>query len=380
MQVDKKLETLEEELKLMKGELKQSLASVRDYLLNMELPASEFATVLAALGDVDTQKVIMKGNLTAAPPKEEKEPVVEELQEEFEPAPELEPEPPSPEELTGPDEPAEPVSELPQEEEPTDQEEEATDQEEEAVNQEKNLEPEAEPEPLLEEEQEMRHEKINAEVNQSIPKVNLLGNLITWVAKAKKEIGKEQMTILLEVYGISGHLSPELKEVILHLAEITSEQPEEPSKAEIWSQSMLSLHGILTGGDAPLYPLKPSWNNGNDEIKPDEVELIETEVEKTKNVPVKLKLVFPDGDGKGKEFCIDLTSEADNKKSKNILNNWRSPIEGGDWPWQRRQRSMMSLLPECRKWTKNWAAAFPWVPCASSKVTRIPGRASCAST
>ena len=63
MESDKKLETLEEELKLMKGELKQSLASVRDYLLNMELPSSEFSTILAALGDGDSQKITMKGSL-----------------------------------------------------------------------------------------------------------------------------------------------------------------------------------------------------------------------------------------------------------------------------------------------------------------------------
>ena len=49
MAVDKKLETLQEEIKLLKGEVKSSLASVRDYLLNMELPSSEFSTILAAL-------------------------------------------------------------------------------------------------------------------------------------------------------------------------------------------------------------------------------------------------------------------------------------------------------------------------------------------
>jgi hypothetical protein len=306
MEFDKKLQTLEEELKLMKGELKQSLASVRDYLLNMELPASEFANVLAALGDTDSQQVVMKGNLNSeTPPKDKKEPVPEEPQEEEveeEEASEPEAELPLEEEPTNEDEPQEPEAEMPQEDEP--------------INQDEN--PELDAEPFVEEEQQMQHDKINDEVSQSIPKVNLLANLITWVAKAKKEIGHEQMPTLLEVYGISGHLSPELKEIILHLAEITSEQPEDSSKAEIWSQSMLSLHGILTGGDAPLYPMKPSWNNGNNsnnEIKLEEDEVIETEVEKKKNMPVKLKLVFPNGDGKDKEFCIDLAPEADDKGS-----------------------------------------------------------------
>ena len=44
-----------EELKLMKGEMKQLLASVRDYLLNMELPSSEPDTSPAALDDGETQ-------------------------------------------------------------------------------------------------------------------------------------------------------------------------------------------------------------------------------------------------------------------------------------------------------------------------------------
>src|SRR3972149_1930829 len=61
MAAEKKLETLQDEIKLLKGELKQSLASVRDYLLNMELPSSEFSTILAALGSDGDQKVTMKG-------------------------------------------------------------------------------------------------------------------------------------------------------------------------------------------------------------------------------------------------------------------------------------------------------------------------------
>src|SRR4030042_1106890 len=60
---DKKLETMSEEIKLLKGELKQSLASVRDYLLDMELPTSEFSNILEALGGGEGQKVTMTGTL-----------------------------------------------------------------------------------------------------------------------------------------------------------------------------------------------------------------------------------------------------------------------------------------------------------------------------
>ena len=54
---DKKLAALQDEIKLLKGEVKQSLASVRDYLLNMELPSAEISTILQALGAEGEQRV-----------------------------------------------------------------------------------------------------------------------------------------------------------------------------------------------------------------------------------------------------------------------------------------------------------------------------------
>ena len=51
-----------------------------------------------------------------------------------------------------------------------------------------------------------------------------------------------------------------------------------------------------------------------------EEEIIEVDKNKEES-PVKLKLVFPNGDGKNKEFCIDLNPEVDSDdsvhKSKN---------------------------------------------------------------
>ena len=334
MEANKRLETMEEDLKLMKGELKQSLASVRDYLLNMELPSSEFATVIAALSGDGEQKITMRGSFS--PPADSgtdksareapspEEPQEEPLEEEpLEPESELPqedglidrdeslmPESESPQEdgLIDRDGDLGPASELLSEEEPLEEE-----GEEEPGEQDESLMPESEL--LTEEEQQMGHEKINAEVSQSTPKVNLLANLIQWVSRAKKEIGSEQLPIFLEVYGISGHMSPELKEVILHLADVASDQPEDVKTAEIWSQSMLSLHGILTGGNAPLYPVKPLWNDGGGEIQLSEDEVTESEADKPKDMPLKLKLVFPNGDGKSQEFCINLNPEVDNNGS-----------------------------------------------------------------
>jgi hypothetical protein len=320
MESEKQLQTIEDELKLLKGELKQTLSSVRDYLLNMELPTTEFSTILAALGDSGNETVNMKGTFSLPPegmPQEE---------------PDTKPVDKAGEEPEN--ELAEPGSEKEgSERSKTEDEREShmsddSELETEEEHPESVEEPEMEetfeeeepfmvaPELPLEGEQQIDYERISGELYKSVPKVNLLANLISWISIAKKEIGDEQLPTFLEVYGISGHLSPELKDVILHLAEISAEKPEDNSMAEVWSNAMLSLHGILTGGDAPLNPVRPHWNEIDEELEPDENETINAQEEPEEH-PVKLKLVFPNGDGKGKEYCIDLMPEVDSSGSEN---------------------------------------------------------------
>jgi hypothetical protein len=329
MAVEKKLETLQEEIKLLKGEVKNSLASVRDYLLNMELPSSEFSNILADLNSDGggTQKVIMDGNVANTKGTEPEKPETEEETKnevDEESTDELE-QPAEDEDLLNVEEPLEeepeqlPDESMMKEDESLNPEDELLPQEEAGENdeldtsdeQDKALTPESEL--PIEEEQPMEYDRTTTEESQAIPKVNMLANLINWVARARKEIGYEQIPVFLEVYGISGHLSADLKDIIIHLAEISREQPEMASNAEIWSQSMLALHGILTGGDAPLHPIITSWTDTVDETPAIEEEIIE--VDKSKEKPIKLKLVFPNGDGKNKEFCIDLTPEEDNNGS-----------------------------------------------------------------
>jgi hypothetical protein len=356
---EKRLDNLQDEIKLLKAEVKNSLASVRDYLLNMELPSSEFSTILAALAgdEANPQKMNVdsrvsdskdgmpgpdyipenpenmedglphspgqpgefedlldfeeSGNEDEAhgmtpdgsglyqdddelakdltPSQTEQEPEDENMLDEEENMPEdtLLPEDELDEEE--PDEPVEPEDDI-------------------STQDENEEEPEEESELPLEEVQPMEYNQTNTEANQGIPKVNMLANLINWVARAKQEIGYEQLSAFLEVYGVSGHLSPELKEVIIHLAEIAKDLPDTANDAEIWSQSMLSLHGILTGGDAPTNPVIPSWVDVTDEAElSDEEEIIEIDKAKTKRA--KLKLVLPGGNGKSKEFCIDLAPD-----------------------------------------------------------------------
>src|SRR3990172_3761768 len=116
MAADKKLDVLQEEIKLLKGELKQSLASVRDYLLNMELPSSEISTILAALNSDGSQTVTMKGSLGMPARAEPEDQPMQEEEEETENAEEEGPEdqvasPPEDEELLDMENPAEPADE-----------------------------------------------------------------------------------------------------------------------------------------------------------------------------------------------------------------------------------------------------------------------------
>jgi hypothetical protein len=363
MSDEKRLETLSEEIKLLKGEIKNSLTSVRDYLLNMELPSSEFSTILAALsGDNSGQKVNLDGGLGGQPENKNEE-VAEEPEQ---PADDLD-QPPPDENLIDMEQPEDLMEDIPegqplsQEEDGTDglmeAEEDAAQPEDEMVDQQEELEqpgetpeitedvledeaeaeeeeeeseqeeengleepedenlelPEAEnedsgPESEMpaEEEQPMELERSTADINQGTPKVNMLANLINWVSRAKKEIGDEMLPTFLDVYGVSGHLSLELKEVILHLADRTKEKTEPCTDAEVWSQAMLSLHGILTGGDAPLNPAIPSWKEALEE---QDEEIIEVDKQ---DKPIKLKFVLPSVNGKEKEYCLDLTPEDDN--------------------------------------------------------------------
>ena len=341
---ENRLDNLQDEIKLLKAEVKNSLASVRDYLLNMELPSSEFSTILAALAgdEANPQKMNVESQVSDGTsdsmPKQEYIPEqpgefedlldFEESGKEDEDSgetpdgsnlyedddalqPETEEEPATlPDEEMQEEEEGVPEDTLLNEEESDEDElseEEPDETVEDMIPQDENDE---ELELPLEEVQPMEYNQINTEINQGIPKVNMLANLINWVARAKQEIGYEQLAKFLEVYGVSGHLSPELKEVIIHLAEIAKELPDTANDAEIWSQSMLSLHGILTGGDAPTNPVIPSWVDVTDAAElSDEEEIIE--IDKSKQKRAKLKLVLPGGNGKSKEFCIDLASDDD---------------------------------------------------------------------
>jgi hypothetical protein len=344
---DKKLTTLQDEIKLLKGEVKQSLASVRDYLLNMELPSSEISTILAALGTDGEQKVSMKGSFEM-PNDKGPEDSIEQTEEEVPSGQsetteeELPPEddiftteetiddgtggdgespfgsveggegggeaPSFGEEDLLPDGDIEPDYEG---EEPDEEAAEGDEAGEPGEDEEENL-----PEDGLDDDEGEpvamdNYSSSEAEILSSVPKVNMMANLINWVSRAARDIGYEQLPVFLEVYGVSGHLSPEMKDVILHLAELTNDKPEVETSAGVWSEQMLSLHGILTGGETPLHPVIPSWGTAediSDQISDEEImDPDAKDKDEEDETPVKLKLVFPNGDGEAREYSIDLS-------------------------------------------------------------------------
>jgi hypothetical protein len=220
MDSEKKLRTIEDELALLKGDLKETLSSVRDYLLNVD-PVGGDNTPLPPENKNKEKAEIQKPVDNSSDTNEESQ-ALDDGDMETDVEPEME-------EFFESEEPLIASIDLPYESQP---------------------------------DEYSGHDKAPS---QSVPSVSFLANLINWVSVARREIGDEQLPAFLEVYGISGYLSQEMKNIILHLSKITSEKPGEKTTAETWSNSILSLHSILTGYETSLSPGIPRWD-GDEEV------------------------------------------------------------------------------------------------------------------
>lgn len=88
-----------------------------------------------------------------------------------------------------------------------------------------------------------------------IPDVNLLTNLIRWVSLAKRRIGSEHLPSLLKLYEFIGQPYLEFKQIIISLVDMVDEQSAvNDNSAEAWIDLILQLHGILTTGNVPVRP------------------------------------------------------------------------------------------------------------------------------
>jgi len=75
--------------------------------------------------------------------------------------------------------------------------------------------------------------------------MNLLAGLVRWVVRARRLLGAERLSTLLGLYAFEAYGIPGLREVVLRLAEMVGDQEAEH---DTWTDLLLQLHGILTGG------------------------------------------------------------------------------------------------------------------------------------
>ncbi|MDY6918146.1 MAG: hypothetical protein SVP26_09445 [Chloroflexota bacterium] len=226
----KRVEDLEGEFKLIKGEVKQSLSDIRELVLGGEI-------VPQAVSLEEKRMPPVEHLAGAVPQREPQYEQFEELMDEVLPEtvghPPLEPLLPFEQQL-GDEQLTEELGSLAADD---------TTVPEQRREDEKPVMPAEERLP-----EEIKEEKMMVKENGAILQANQLPNLIRWVSVAKKEIGTPQLPTFLEAYSVRGNLSAEMKEIILHLAAVVSEQSMGPSPADVWSRLTLELHGILVDG------------------------------------------------------------------------------------------------------------------------------------
>lgn len=258
MEIEKRVEGLEGEFKLIKGEVKQSLSDIRDYVLGGELAAEVLPLEEERRQEIPpVSQIVVPLGAGAQPPQGPAE--YEQIEETWdEMAPSARDKPPfeaSRWEEQPPQAREEPRFEAPQWEEravrevpPVDEEADTTPIEPESLSHDEVEEekPEETPDDGLQ--QAAEEENMIGDARSSILQANQLPNLIRWVSAAKREIGSAQLPTFLEAYSVRGHLPPAMKEIILHLAAVVAEGSGEPSSADVWSRLTLELHGILSDG------------------------------------------------------------------------------------------------------------------------------------
>ncbi len=257
MAIEKKVETLEGEVKLMKGELKETLTNVRDFLLNLKVPPSP----VEGLEMGETSRLAIDGGLSLdagsiIPQQLQRGPV--EIAGERPVTRQVEPDPPAPSSVAGVPsrvqmrevvlspqavvgEPSSPEAEAPTTERFKEAEgapqSEASEPSENQEQRKQLEEGEAARLPEREREEEIP-EPVTGQAGGATPQVNLLANLLRWVSVATKEIGIGQLPTFLDVYGTTGNLSPEIRKVILRFAGVVEEQPSDARSASVLSELM----------------------------------------------------------------------------------------------------------------------------------------------
>jgi hypothetical protein len=294
MTVDKQVEAMEKDLKLLKAEVQESLETVRDFLFTLKTPLP--------LKDLDAgsdSRLEISGGLGMGPNRGMPPEV-----------PRAEPKPPAPPPQAQP-----PRAETPRAETPGQEPEDATVERPRVLA----LMPRPEPKPPEAQktppdkkedgkENKMTDKTTTADKDVASSQVNLLANLMRWAVVAKEKVGSERLGTFLDIYGTAADLTPEMKEVIVKLSQV-SDAPSEGNIADVWSRLLLELHGILTG-NSPLRqveaevegpdPTAQAEKASDPPAKPDAA----PEPANADPKWVRLKLVLPDNGGREREFDV----------------------------------------------------------------------------
>ena len=227
MSEEERIKTLEDELKVMKGEIKQTLVDVRAFLMEQISPINEGLQTTNVMANISAG---LGGGSFGQPPPSMLLAVED---------PPLQEDPEEPETRIMPSEMGG---------EPMDQAEPPP------VSTENREEEEVVAEPLQPPADVWPVDSVPVHDTSVSPEVNLVSNLVRWVAMAKRLIGKEKLAAFLETYEMAGATVKGLDRAILRMAEIVDEGAlDHPvSTAEAWSILMLHLHGILSSGGASV--------------------------------------------------------------------------------------------------------------------------------
>jgi hypothetical protein len=377
MSADDRVKVLEGEFKLIKSELRQTLSSVRDFLLDLKIPQiqEEVSKQEEAQQAQQAQQAGDNGQQAGAGSDQQptQEPAFDNSNSGFDSqgstaqdaAPGLD----MPEDSNT-------LDETPAEEQPDGFEALADEDSDETGMTSGDMPGESDSGSDSEdsEEEEEQGEAKTGGAQPVVSQVNLLANLIRWVSKAKKEIGAAQLPVFLDVYATTGTLTQETRDTILQLAEATTDPVIDSGSAEkksliteeisicmeisgfsgqlppefrekvrrltelllrqsvygntanMWSQLLLELHGILNGGGTPLQPLafmKNGSKNSQADRDGDSADSSDEESEDCEEVsdefdemeevpaskyvkPARLRLVLPVNNGGEQE--LDLGS------------------------------------------------------------------------
>lgn len=87
-------------------------------------------------------------------------------------------------------------------------------------------------------------------VDASLPlDVNLVSSLTRWATVAKQRVGEQRLKEILDLYSQSGHLKPDLRQLIEQIFNLVGESgPEVGEDAQGCLDLIFHLHGILAGG------------------------------------------------------------------------------------------------------------------------------------